>query len=117
MTDAPTTEPAYPVQFSVDYPDRELDRLTTAFRIFTAIPIAIVLALISAGGVGGPGGWLGEGRGFFLSFGAGGGLLVLALLVIIFVRQTYARWWFVWHLNLVRFVNRVAAYLFILRHR
>jgi len=28
----------YPVQFSVDYPDRPLNRLTTAFRIFVAIP-------------------------------------------------------------------------------
>ena len=31
----------YPVRFAVDYPDRDLDRLTTAFRIFTVIPIAI----------------------------------------------------------------------------
>ena len=37
---------AYPVQFSVDYPDRDLNRLTTAFRIFTVIPIAILLASI-----------------------------------------------------------------------
>ena len=28
---------SYPVQLSVDYPDRELNRLTSAFRIFTAI--------------------------------------------------------------------------------
>ena len=33
----------YPVQFSVDYPDRPLDRLTTYFRLFTAIPHHIVL--------------------------------------------------------------------------
>ena len=33
----------YPVSFSVDYPDRPLDRLTTLFRIFVAIPIVIVL--------------------------------------------------------------------------
>jgi len=115
MTDEATTEPTYPVQFSVDYPDRELDRLTTAFRIFTVIPIAIVLALISAGGVGEPGGWDGEGRGFFLAFGSGGGLLVLAPLVMILFRQKYPRWWFDWNLNLVRFENRVAAYLFLLR--
>jgi len=115
MTDAATREPAYPVEFSVDYPDRELDRLTTAFRIFTVIPIAIVLALVSAGGAGGPGGWGGEGRGFFLAFGSGGGLLVLAPLVMILFRQKYPRWWFDWNLNLVRFENRVAAYLFLLR--
>ncbi len=40
------TPPAqgYAVTFAVDYPDRELNRLSTAFRIFTVIPIAIVLA-------------------------------------------------------------------------
>jgi hypothetical protein len=39
----------YPVQFSVDYPDRPLNRLTTAFRIFVAIPILIVLGSVSGG--------------------------------------------------------------------
>ena len=39
----------YPVQFSVDYPDRPLNRLTTGFRIFAAIPILIVLATIGGG--------------------------------------------------------------------
>ena len=42
-------QPEYPVQFSVDYPDRELSRVTTAFRIFTIIPIAIVLSTVSGG--------------------------------------------------------------------
>ena len=42
----------YPLTFSVDYPDRELNRLTTFFRVFTVIPIAIVL-----GSVLGPSGW------------------------------------------------------------
>ena len=32
----------YPVQFSVDYPDRPLDRVTTCFRLFMVIPIAIM---------------------------------------------------------------------------
>ena len=32
----------YPVQFSVDYPDRPLNRLTTCFRVFMVIPIAIL---------------------------------------------------------------------------
>src|SRR6266540_138775 len=39
----------YPVQFHVDYPDRALDRVSTAFRIFVAIPIAIVLGAVSGG--------------------------------------------------------------------
>jgi hypothetical protein len=42
----PTT---YPVRFSVDYPDRPLNRVTTAFRIFVVIPIAFVLGAVSGG--------------------------------------------------------------------
>lgn len=41
---------AYPVRFTVDYPDRPLDRLTTGFRIVVAIPILIVLGTVSGGG-------------------------------------------------------------------
>ena len=43
---------AYPVRFTVDYPDRPMDRLTTAFRIFVAIPIMIVLGAVSGEKVG-----------------------------------------------------------------
>src|SRR2546428_11495835 len=110
MTDAPTTGPAYPVQFSVDYPDRELDRLTTAFRIFTVIPIAIVLALVSAGGVGAPGGWDGEGRGFFLSSGAGGGGVILPPPVVIPLCPKDPRWWVGWKLNDRRLQKPGATY-------
>ncbi len=48
----PMQHAAYPVQVSVDYPDRPLDKLTTFFRIFIAIPIVIVLGVVA----GGPGG-------------------------------------------------------------
>jgi hypothetical protein len=40
---------SYPVSFSVDYPDRDLDRTTSALRIFTVIPIAIVLGAVAGG--------------------------------------------------------------------
>jgi hypothetical protein len=33
----------HPTRLSVDYPDRELNRLTMFFRLFVAIPILIVL--------------------------------------------------------------------------
>ena len=36
----------YPVSFSVDYPDRPLNRASSAFRLFTIIPIAIVIGLL-----------------------------------------------------------------------
>ena len=48
----------YPVRFSVEYPDRELNRLTTAFRLIVAIPI-----LILAGTIDGHEGAYGGGHG------------------------------------------------------
>jgi hypothetical protein len=106
----------YPVTFSVDYPDRELNRLTTFFRLLTVIPIGIVLAFVSGGGWGGPGG-IGDAGGdtrYTLAI-SGGGLLFAAPLVMILFRQKYPRWWFDWNLQLLRFTNRVGAYLALLR--
>jgi hypothetical protein len=40
---------AYPAHLDVEYPDRPLNRLTTFFRVFTIIPIAIVLGVVSGG--------------------------------------------------------------------
>jgi hypothetical protein len=97
----------YPVQFSVDYPDRELDRLTTGLRIFTAIPIAIVLAAI-----GGFSASLGSDTSKPQTIAIGGtGLLVLPPLLMIVFRQKYPRWWFDWNLQMLRFANRVGVYL------
>ena len=39
--------PLYPVQFSVDYPERPLNRLSTLFRPIIIIPIIIVAAFIA----------------------------------------------------------------------
>ena len=44
---AATLDLDYPATLDVDYPDRPLNRLTTFFRAFTVIPIAIVLATVS----------------------------------------------------------------------
>src|SRR6478609_1153919 len=100
----PTT--VYPVQFSVDYPDRAMNRLTTAFRILVVIPIAVVLGAVS----GGTWQWTSDGRTTEVAAGAGG-VLVLAPLLMILFRQKYPRWWFDWNLELQRFGNRVGVYL------
>jgi hypothetical protein len=105
----------YPVQFSVDYPDRPLDRLTTAFRIFTVIPIAIVLGTVS-GGNGWDWDWNNSSSTRTAAVGAGGLLFFGPLLLILF-RQKYPRWWFDWNLELQRFGNRVVAYLALLDDR
>jgi hypothetical protein len=106
----------YPVQFAVDYPDRELNRLTTAFRIFTVIPIAIVLA--SIGGYSGGDGFDGGSGGTTTTVAIGGtGLLFLPPLLMILFRQKYPRWWFDWNLELLRFTNRVGVYVALMDDR
>jgi hypothetical protein len=115
--DAPIagTQP-YPLTYSVDYPDKPLDRLTTFLRFLWIIPIAIVAgALVSATiAIGSRGPHGAEHAGFYLSLG-GSGLLFLPVLLMIVFRQKYPRWWFDWNLNLSRFLARVNAYALLLR--
>ena len=103
----------HPVRFSVDYPDRPLDRVTTAFRIFTVIPIAIVLG--SIGGFTGGSGY-DETDSATVAIGGTGLLFLPALLMIVF-REKYPRWWFDWNLELLRFTNRVGTYLALMSDR
>jgi hypothetical protein len=104
----------HPVRFSVEYPDRPLDRLTTAFRIFTVIPIAIVLGTI--GGFEAGGGGYSGGDAPTIAIG-GTGLLFLPPLLMIVFREKYPRWWFDWNLELLRFTNRVGTYLALMNDR
>jgi hypothetical protein len=99
----PVQPPGYPVTFSVEYPDRQLNRLTTFFRIFTVIPIYIVLALVV--------GYY-YGTGEYASYaGAGIGLLTLPTVLMLLFRKKYPRWWFDWNLEVSRFSNRVGIYI------
>jgi hypothetical protein len=102
---------AHPVGFDVDYPDRALNRLTTAFRIFTVIPIAIVLAAIT----GYQTGYGGEEAGTVAVGGAG--LLFIPPLLMLLFREKYPRWWFDWNQELLRFISRVWAYVALLDDR
>ena len=103
---------AYPVLFSVEYPDRPLNRLTTAFRIFTVIPIAIVL-----GTIGGYSEQWGDGAETTTVVVGGTGLLFVPPLLMILFRQKYPRWWFDWNLQLLRLTNRVGVYLALMDDR
>ena len=102
----------YPVRFSVDYPDRPLNRLTTGFRIFTAIPIVIVLAAIGGGTAE-----YGPGAGAGVIALGGSGVLFLPPLLMILFRRKYPRWWFDWNLELLRFSNRIYVYLALMDDR
>ncbi|HWK25525.1 MAG TPA: DUF4389 domain-containing protein [Solirubrobacter sp.] len=104
----------YPVRFSVDYPDRLLDRLTTLLRVFTVIPIAIVLSSI--------GGYAAQtaahpGQGTTTIAIGGTGLLFLPPLLMLVFRKKYPRWWFDFNRELLRFVNRVGIYVALMDDR
>jgi len=106
----------YPVTFTVDFPDRDLNRLSTAFRIIAAIPIVIILSLLTSASLR----YVTSTNGTnetVSSVATGGGLLFLPLVLMILFRQKYPRWWFDWNLQLLRFSNRVTAYLGLLDDR
>lgn len=101
---------SYPVQFDVDFPSRPLDRLSTAFRFVMAIPIVVLLTMLS-------GEALRDGHHERNSLVIGGAAVFLPLVLMIVFRQKYPRWWFDWNLNLLRFSSRVTAYLALLDDR
>ena len=100
----------YPVQFDVDYPEGGRDRLSVLLRILLAIPIGIVLMFVS--------GYIDTGDAQ-LSDTIGpltaGGVLWIAVLLMIVFRQKYPRWWFDWNLEFLRFTSRFEAYLLLWR--
>jgi Domain of unknown function (DUF4389) len=103
----------YPVTFDVEYPDRPLNRLSTFFRVFAAIPILILSGTIA---------------GFSTHYEdigdttttvvvSGVGLLFLPPLLMILFREKYPRWWFDWNLNFQRFSSRIGVYLALMDDR
>ena len=89
----------YAARLTIDYPDRALNRASTLLRIFYIIPIGVVLAAIGS------------------HRAVGGALLVLPVFLMIVFRQKYPRWWFNFHLELVRFETRVFSYLALMNDR
>jgi uncharacterized membrane protein len=95
----------YPLTFSVDYPDRELNRVTTGFRLLLAIPLLLLLALFGFGrpGLGGH------------PLGGVALLLFLPVVALLVLRHKYPRWWFDFNVLLLRLEMRISAYIFLLR--
>ena len=87
----------YPVRLEIDYPDRPLNRVTSAFRIVLVLPILVLLALL---GCGRP-----------------SGLLTVPVGLMLVFRRKYPRWWFDWQVQLKRFETRVCAYALLLDDR
>ena len=104
----------YAATLDIDYP-KKLDRLTSFFRVFMALPIVIVVSVLTGSG---------NEQVFAdaektITTNTGGivsGLFLATVLMIVF-RQRYPRWWFDFALELSRFSSRVGAYLFLLTDR
>jgi hypothetical protein len=94
----------------VDYPGKGRNRLTTFFRAFCVIPIAIILALLINQVIPqantNPGDW---------DDAVAIGFVFLPLVLMILFRKKYPRWWFDWNLNMARFMMRFNAYILLLR--
>jgi hypothetical protein len=107
-----TDDASYPVTLKIDLPGKELNRLTTAFRLFMLVPIAIVIGLLAGATAGWN--WGGAGRRAMQTGMAAGGVLFLPTLLMIVFRQKYPRWWFDWNVQFLRFSLRVSAYAALL---
>jgi hypothetical protein len=100
-----------PARLSIDYPDRDLNKSTTLFRLFAAIPIMLVLGTVSGWT------WQASYENGKEAAAAAGGLLFFGPLLMILFRQKYPRWWFDFNLQLTRFSTRVASYLALMSDR
>ena len=104
------TRPAYPARLNIDYPEEGLNRATTLFRLIMAIPIVIVLAVLTGGGPSAE-----QVDEILMAVASAGGVIFVPVLLMILFRGKYPRWWFDWNLELTRFSTRVSAYFLLLR--
>ena len=92
-----TDRTVYAVRLTIDYPDRDLNRVTSAFRVFTALPIMFIVALIGGSN--------------------SSGFLTAPLGLMLLFRRKYPRWWFDFNLHLVQFETRAISYALLLDDR
>ncbi|BBB47581.1 DUF4389 domain-containing protein [Pelolinea submarina] len=115
---APAEKAGYAARLDIDYPE-QLNRLTTFFRLFTIIPIGIILGLLTNSGQKVTNTVVLNQAGHIVETtrDTAGGLLVgipVAVALMILFVQRYPRWWFDFQRELVRFSNRVGAYALLL---
>lgn len=102
------TSNEYPARLRVDYPDRDLDRVSTLLRIFYIIPIGVVAALFNSTAT--------DSNGNSVGLSVMGAVGLAAGLLILF-RQKYPRWWFDFLVEVTRFSNRVGVYAALMTDR
>ncbi len=118
LNNDPVEKTGYAARLKIDYPDK-LNRLTTFFRLFTIIPIAIILGMLTNSGANVTNTVVLNEAGNIIrtTRDTAGGLLVgipMAVMLMILFVQRYPRWWFDFLLELQRFSTRVGAYALLL---
>jgi hypothetical protein len=114
-----TSSEQYAARLNIDYPE-QLDRVTTFFRLIWAIPIVIIVSLLSAAATETITVITETGEIVSRVTRTGGGLaggLFLATMLMIVFRLRYPRWWFDFARELTRFEARVGAYMGLLTDR
>ena len=112
-TDTDGSNAPYPARLEIDYPER-LSRPKTLFRIILVIPILVVGALLTQGFAGATT-ESAIANTIIEAFAISAGFLFLPPLLTLLFRRKYPRWWFDWNLELTRFMERLFAYLSLLR--
>ena len=114
-----TSPEQYAARLNIDYPEK-LDRVTTFFRLIWAIPIVVIVSLLSAAASETITVVRETGEIVSRVTRSGGGIaggLFLATALMIVVRVRYPRWWFDFARELTRFETRVGAYVALLTDR
>ncbi len=107
-----TPSAPYPVRLNIDYPDRQLNRMSSFFRIIVVIPIWIIFALINGGTFSG---WNDNGANSFSTLSTAGWGIFAALAFLILFRQKYPRWLFDWNVAIYRLSYRIYSYALLMR--
>jgi hypothetical protein len=97
----------YPVNLKINYSEKS-NRLTSFFRIFLAIPILIILALLTSD-IHDDSEINDDDKHVYTV-----GIVFLPTMLMIVFRQKYPRWWYNWNLELTKFSTRVASYVLLL---
>ena len=118
LNNDPVEKAGYAARLKIDYPEK-LNRLTTFFRLFTIIPIAIILGMLTDSGANVTNTIVLNEAGSIIrtTRETAGGLLVgipMAVMLMILFAQRYPRWWFDFQRELLRFSTRVGAYALLL---
>jgi hypothetical protein len=98
----------FPVSLSVNYSEKS-NRVTVLFRLFLAIPILIILALLTSSS------YESEQASKQVEHVYSVGIIFFPTLLMIVFRKKYPKWWFDWNLALTKFSIRVGSYLLLLQ--